>query len=138
MIYCLIDTCSLINLLSKEDSLKDLENLNFWQEKNALQILLPETVKIEWNKHKIKEKEKYRQTVNTKFKHTREMLTNTSFNIPSGYLEIAYGKIETKINAIDSLLEKANEIPITTTVKALIPDRQLLNNNKRSRVEFLV
>ena len=131
MIYCLIDTCSLINLLSKEDSLKDLENLNFWQEKNALQILLPETVKIEWNKHKIKEKEKYRQTVNTKFKHTREMLTNTSFNIPSGYLEIAYGKIETKINAIDSLLEKANEIPITTTVKALIPDRQLLNNNKR-------
>ncbi len=131
MIHCLIDTCSLINLLSKEDSLLDLENLKLWQEKNELMILLPETVKDEWNQHKIKEKEKYRQTVNTKFRHTREILTNTSLSIPWSFREMVYGKIETKINAVDDLLEKASEIPITTTVKALIPDRQLLNNDKR-------
>ena len=40
------------------------------------------------------------------------------------------GYIAKPIN-IDNLLEKAYEIPITTHVKALIPDRQLLHNNKR-------
>lgn len=131
MIYCLIDTCSLINLLSKEDSLTDLENLKFWQEQNSLQILLPEIVKTEWDKLKFKEKEKHRQTLNTKFKHTNEILSKTSIYLPSSQFEIEFDKIETKVNEIDNLLERAHEISMTAIVKSLIPDRLLLINNKR-------
>lgn len=125
MTYCLIDNCSLINLLSKDGGLEDINTLKYWQEQDALKILLPETVKEEWDEHKEKQRKKLEQSLNTKIRHTKEVLRKASLNLPSTHLENEFNIIEDKINAIDELLKYSKTISITSHVKSLIPDRQI-------------
>jgi hypothetical protein len=61
----LIDTCSLIDLLS-EDKNKLLPHLEFWKQNNCINFVTHKLIIEEWNKHKEKQKKEVRRFIENK------------------------------------------------------------------------
>lgn len=124
MINVLIDTCSWIDLLSEEEN-DLLKQLEFWKDNNRIQIVTNEIVILEWNKHKENAKGRFYDSLNTKYKHAREVIKRENLYISKNInpvLEI----IETQISTIDKLLEKALVLKTSSDIKAYCSDRTIL------------
>ena len=73
----LIDTCSWIDLLT-EDTNNLLPHLEFWTSNECINIISHKLIIDEWNKHKIKQKQRFSASLKTKYKHTLEVVKKRS------------------------------------------------------------
>lgn len=123
MLNILIDTCSLIDLLT-EDNNELLPHLEFWKDNKCINLITHEVILNEWAKHKEKQKKRFEDSLKTKYRHTIEITKRENISIPDNItprLEI----IENQINLIDKLLNDSLLLKTTDDVKALCSDRTI-------------
>lgn len=119
----LIDTCSLINLLS-EDKNKLLPHLVFWKKNNCLNFVTHQLIIEEWNEHKEKQRKNFQQSLRTKYKHTVEVGKKEKLLIPE-YLEPNLQNVDNQIKAIDKLLNDSILLETSDDIKVLCSDRTI-------------
>lgn len=120
----LIDTCSWIDLLS-ENSNKLLPHLEFWKNNNCINIITHEIILQEWNEHKVKQKKKFFESINTKYKHAVEIGKKEKLLIPEN-LAPNIQNIENQIRTIDELLKSATVLKTSDDIKIICSDRTIL------------
>jgi len=119
----LIDTCSLIDLLS-EDKNKLLPHLEFWKQNNCINFVTHEVIVDEWNKHKEKEKQRFENSLKTKYKHTVEVGKKEKLLIPEN-LKPNLLNIESQIRTIDEILRDSIVLKTPDDVKIFCSDRTI-------------
>jgi hypothetical protein len=119
----LIDTCSLINLLS-EDKNKLLPHLEFWKQNNCISIVTHKLIIEEWNKHKEKQKKKFEDSLKTKYKHTQEISQKEKLIIPDNLVP-NLENIDNQIKAIDEILNDCIKLDTPSDIKIFCSDRTI-------------
>ncbi len=119
----LIDTCSWIDLLT-EDTNNLLPHLEFWINNECINIISHEIIIEEWNKHKIKQKKRFSDSLNTKYKHTVEIGRKEKLSIPDK-LAPNIRNIEEQIEIIDRLLTNSKILNVSDDIKILCSDRTI-------------
>jgi hypothetical protein len=119
----LIDTCSWIDLLT-EDTNKLLPHLEFWVNNDCINIISHQVIIEEWNKHKTKQKKRFTDSLNTKYRHTLEVVRKEKLSIPE-QLEPNIQNIEQQIETIDKLLTDSIILNVTDDIKILSSDRTI-------------
>lgn len=124
MINLLIDTCTWIDLLNVDEKNEYLAHLEFWINNNYLKLITHEIIIKEWNDHKLDEKNKFEQSLNTKYKHAKEVIIRERLPMPYD-LEPNTLNIEKQIAKIDELLQHAEVLKTTKDVKEICSDRTI-------------
>lgn len=119
----IIDTCSLIDLLS-EDKNKLLPHLEFWKNNDCINFITHEIILEEWNKHKLKQKRRFEASLKTKYKHAQEVGKKEKLLIPEN-LEPNIQNIDNQIATIDELLNSAVVLKTTNNIKIHCSDRTI-------------
>lgn len=119
----LIDTCSLIDILS-EDKNKLLPHLEFWKNNNCLNFVTHQIIIEEWNKHKEKQKKRFEDSLRTKYKHAVEIGKKEKLLIPE-YLEPNVQNIDNQIKIIDELLNDSFLLETSDEIKIFCSDRTI-------------
>jgi len=119
----LIDTCSLIDLLS-EDKNKLLPHLEFWKQNNCINFVTHKLIIEEWNNHKEKQKRRFESSLKTKYKHTVEIGKKEKLLVPEN-LAPNLENIENQIQSIDELLRDSIQLKTSRKIKAFCSDRTI-------------
>ncbi|WP_438426227.1 hypothetical protein [Aquimarina macrocephali] len=119
----LIDTCSLIDLLS-EDKNKLLPHLVFWKNNNCLNFVTHQIIIEEWNKHKNKQRKRFEDSLRTKYKHTVEIGKKEKLLIPE-FLQPDIQNIDHQIKTIDELLNNSILLETSDDIKIFCSDRTI-------------
>jgi len=145
MIYLVFDSNIWIYLLDeswKEDN--PLDYLEHWISENHVQILLPSIILMEWEKHKIVEKEKRKKELRDFFVMADEILESSSFLGEKRKPEKQVQIIEKQFNRIENLLKNnTKELEISPDVKNLTIERSIskeapMHTNKNSVADTLI
>lgn len=127
----LIDTCSLIDLLS-EDKNKLLPHLEFWKQNNCINLVTHKLIIEEWNKHKEKQKRRFEDSLKTKYKHTLEIVKKEKLLVPE-YLVPNLENIDSQIHSIDELLKDSIQLDTSDEIKVFCSDRTIRNADTDKR-----
>lgn len=119
----LIDTCSWIDLLT-EDTNNLLPHLEFWTSNECINVISHKIIIEEWNKHKVKQKKRFSDSLNTKYKHTLEVVKKEKLTIPEK-LEPNIQNIDEQIEIIDKLLANSKILSVSNDIKVLCSDRTI-------------
>lgn len=119
----LIDTCSWINLLT-EDTNNLLPHLEFWTSNECINIVSHKIIIEEWDKHKVKQKKRFTDSLSTKYKHTLEIVKKEKLAIPEK-LEPNIQNIDEQIEIIDKLLANSKILCESNDIKVLCSDRTI-------------
>jgi hypothetical protein len=139
----LIDTCSLILLLSASKSEYLIDNLEFWINNKRIRLFTNEVVVREWNEKKEQQREQFHHNQRTKYNHTREVLKIENLRV-SKELQPSTELFDKQITRIDSLLAGAVLLTISKDVKAksaerIIPPRKApFHNNALSTKDAFI
>mgnify|MGYP006166477039 CR=1 FL=1 len=123
MKYILIDTCSWVDLLT-EDRNKLLPHIEFWVKNECLTIVTHEIIIDEWNIHKEKQKRRFLDSLTTKYRHTKEIVSKENLPIPRN-LSPNFKNIENQIITIDEILLNSLKLNTPKEVKVLTSDRTI-------------
>ncbi|WP_276974969.1 PIN domain-containing protein, partial [Flavobacterium filum] len=127
----LIDTCSLIDLLS-EDKNKLLPHLEFWKQNNCINFVTHKLIIEEWNKHKEKQKKRFEDSLKTKYKHTVEISKKEKLLVPETLVpNLEY--IDSQIQSIDELLKDSIQLDTSDEIKAFCGDRTIRDTHTDKR-----
>jgi hypothetical protein len=124
MINVLIDTCSWIDMLAADDKDNYISHIEFWSSNNYIKLFTHEIIIEEWNKHKVEQKDIFEKSINTLYKHAREVIKKERIPLPYN-LEPNITSIEKKISTIDTLLQRAEILRTTHDIKAFCSDRTI-------------
>jgi len=127
----LIDTCSLIDLLS-EDKNKLLPHLEFWKNNNCINFVTHELIIEEWNKHKQKQKNRFEDSLKTKYKHALEIGKKEKLLIPEN-LEPDLQNIDCQIQTIDEILKDSILLETSDDIKIFCSDRTISDGTTEKR-----
>lgn len=119
----LIDTCSLIDLLS-EDKNKLLPHLEFWNQNNCINFVTHKLIIEEWNKHKEKQKKRFEDSLKTKYKHAVEISKKEKLLVPENLVP-NLENIDSQIQFIDELLNYATLLETSDETKVFCSDRTI-------------
>lgn len=119
----LIDTCSLIDLLTEKEN-KLLPHLVFWNTNNCLNFVTHSLIIDEWNKHKENQRKRFEDSLKTKYKHASEVGKIEGFYIPEN-LEPNIQNINNQIKTIDDLLNNSFVLNTTEDIKAFCSERTI-------------
>jgi hypothetical protein len=119
----LIDTCSLIDLLS-EDKNKLLPHLEFWKQNNCINFVTHKLIIEEWNKHKEKQKKRFENSLKTKYKHTVEISKKEKLSVPETLVP-NLENIDSQIQSIDELLKDSIQLDTSDEIKVFCSDRTI-------------
>jgi hypothetical protein len=122
MINVYIDTCSLVNLLNEDKGEFLIDNLQFWIDNNRVKLFTHEQINAEWNKHKEKKRTSFRESQETKYKHTQEVIRKENLYVPKN-LKPSTEALDKLILKIDNLLTTAIEFQTSIEVKAKSSER---------------
>ncbi len=120
----LIDTCSWINLLS-EDSNKLLPHLEFWKSNNYIRIISHEKIIEEWNLHKKEQERRLSNSLNTKYRHTKDIAKKEGLLVPEA-LSPNFDEIVNQIKLIDDLLLSSHVLETPNDIKVFCADWQIM------------
>lgn len=127
----LIDTCSLIDLLS-EDKNKLLPHIEFWKQNNCINLVTHKIIIEEWNKHKDKQKKRFEDSLKTKYKHTVEISRKEKLIVPED-LAPNLDNIDNQIQRIDKLLMDATQLDTSADIKIFCSDRSIRDSITEKR-----
>lgn len=127
----IIDTCSLINLLT-EDKNKLLPHLEFWKQNNCINFVTHKLIIEEWNKHKEKQKKRFEDSLKTKYKHTVEISKKEKLLVPETLVP-NIENIDSQIQLIDELLEESIQLDTSDEIKVFCSDRTIRDNDTDKR-----
>jgi hypothetical protein len=127
----LIDTCSLIDLLS-EDKNKLLPHLEFWKQNNCINFVTHKLIIEEWNKHKEKQKKRFEDSLKTKYKHTVEISKKEKLLVPETLVP-NLENIDSQIQSIDELLKDSIQLDTSDEIKAFCSDRTIRDTDSDKR-----
>lgn len=119
----LIDTCSLIDLLS-EDKNKLLPHLEFWKQNNCINFITHKLIIEEWNKHKDKQRKRFEESLKTKYSHTQEIVKREKLLVPESLVP-NLENIDGQIQSIDELLKDAQLLDTSDEIKIFCSDRTI-------------
>lgn len=127
----LIDTCSLIDLLT-EDKNKLLPYLEFWKQNSCINLVTHKLIIEEWNKHKEKQKKRFEDSLNTKYRHTLEISRKEKLLVPENLIP-NLENIDNQIQSIDELLKDSIQLDTSDEIKVFCSDRTIRDpiTNKR-------
>lgn len=127
----LIDTCSLIDLLS-EDKNKLLPHLEFWKQNNCINFVTHKLIIEEWNTHKEKQKKRFEDSLKTKYRHAVEISKKEKLLVPENLVpNLEY--IDNQIQSIDKLLKDATILDTSDEIKVFCSDRTIRDATKDKR-----
>ncbi|WP_299442996.1 hypothetical protein [uncultured Aquimarina sp.] len=107
-----------------EDTNNLLPHLEFWESNECINIISHEIIIEEWNKHKVKQKKRFSDSLNTKYKHTLEVVKKEKLTIPEK-LEPNIQNIDEQIEIIDNLLANSKILSVPNNIKILCSDRTI-------------
>jgi hypothetical protein len=119
----LIDTCSLINLLS-EDENKLLPHLEFWKQNNCINFITHHLIIEEWNKHKEIHRSRFEDSLKMKYKHTHEIVKKEKLLVPES-LSPNFKNIENQIKLIDKILNGSIKLDTPDEIKSSCSDKTI-------------
>lgn len=128
----LLDTCILKNLVSKTEFGLHLSQLDFSVRNNHVKLLFPETLKLEWIKHKVIEKEAILSMFKSLEKDVRKLriLKDKSADLEQDNNEDSKAELLSQLEVIDDLLYNyGSHIETTSEVKVLVFNQR--ESNKR-------
>jgi len=117
----LIDTCSWIDLLTEDDN-KLLPHLEFWHSNKCLKFITHEIIIAEWNKHKELQRNRFRDSLNTKYRHFTEINKRENLHVPRTVVP-RIEHIDEQIRTIDKILSECEVLSTPAAVKAYSSDR---------------
>lgn len=127
----LIDTCSLIDLLT-EGKNKLLPHLEFWKQNNCINFVTHKLIIEEWNKHKEKQKKKFEASLKTKYKHAVEISKKEKLLVPETLVP-NLENINSQIQSIDELLKDSIQLDTSDEIKAFCGDRTIRDADTAKR-----
>ncbi len=119
----LIDTCSWIDILTEEEN-ELLSCLDYWNKSKKIKLITHEEVIKEWNTHKNKHRNRFSNSLQTKYKHAKKVLKIENLEIPI-MLEPKTRHIDNQIKTIDNLLSEALILETTNKIKTFCIDRTI-------------
>lgn len=119
----LIDTCSLIDLLTEDKNIL-LPHLEFWVNNNCINLVTHQIIIEEWNKHKEKQRKRFEVSLRTKYKHAVEIGKKEKLLIPE-FLEPNVQNIDNQIKTIDELLNNSLVLETSDDIKIFSSDRTI-------------
>lgn len=119
----IIDTCSLIDLLT-EDKNQLLPHLEFWKKNNCINFVTHKVIIEEWNKHKEKQKKRFEDSLKTKYKHAHEIGKKEKLLVPENIVP-NLENIDSQIKSIDEILLDSIQLETSDEIKIFCSDRTI-------------
>lgn len=119
-----IDTCSLIHLIERDSGLLLIANLEFWISNGRINFFTHDLIVNEWDTHKERFREHFRNNQRTKYNHAREVNKKENIIVLKD-LQPNTEAYDRQIARIDTILTNATKLISSTQVKAISAERNI-------------